>query len=213
MRRKIKCGIYKITSPTGRIYIGSSKDIQKRWWSYFSKNCKDQPKLYNSLCKYGVEKHTFEIIEYCEFEILFLLERAWGLFYNVLEEGLNCTLPGYNEIPRLKSKETILKMSIARMGVSPSEATREKLRKANLGKKQSKEVIEKRTACQKGKKASLEAIEKRCEKLRKIVLDIQTGVYYESAKEAAQYNNHFSKTSIISMLNGNTPNKTYLRYT
>lgn len=41
-------GIYKITSPSGRIYIGSSKNIRRRFYSYKNLHCKDQPKLYNS---------------------------------------------------------------------------------------------------------------------------------------------------------------------
>ena len=30
----IICGIYKITSPTGRIYIGQSKNIKQRFRDY-----------------------------------------------------------------------------------------------------------------------------------------------------------------------------------
>ena len=58
-------GIYKITSPTNRIYIGSSNDIYNRWCSYKNLKCKSQTKLYNSLLKYGAENHIFEIIENC----------------------------------------------------------------------------------------------------------------------------------------------------
>lgn len=66
MEQKIICGIYKITSPTMRIYIGKAKDILKRWGVYKKLNCKSQPKLYRSLKKHGVESHTFEIICECE---------------------------------------------------------------------------------------------------------------------------------------------------
>lgn len=47
-------GIYKITNPNGRIYIGQSTDIKFRWGIYRKLKCKDQPSLYNSLKKYGV---------------------------------------------------------------------------------------------------------------------------------------------------------------
>ena len=50
-------GIYKITSPSDRIYIGQSIDINKRFRKYYNLKCKQQPKLYNSLCKYGVDAH------------------------------------------------------------------------------------------------------------------------------------------------------------
>lgn len=55
-----KCGIYKITSPTNRIYIGQSINIQKRIWSYISNHgAKTQYKLHNSLKKYGWETKNF----------------------------------------------------------------------------------------------------------------------------------------------------------
>ena len=31
MFKEIICGIYKITSPSGKIYIGESENIQKNW--------------------------------------------------------------------------------------------------------------------------------------------------------------------------------------
>ena len=58
-------GIYKITSPNGRIYVGQSKNIEKRIKCYKSLNCKGQKLLYRSLLKYGVDKHKFEIIIEC----------------------------------------------------------------------------------------------------------------------------------------------------
>jgi predicted GIY-YIG superfamily endonuclease len=55
-------GIYKITSENGAIYIGLSNDIYQRLYKYKKLRCKLQLKLYNSLIKYGVESHKFEII-------------------------------------------------------------------------------------------------------------------------------------------------------
>ena len=49
-----KSGIYKITNPKNKVYIGQSKDIIKRWYYYKTLHCKSQIKLYNSLLKYGV---------------------------------------------------------------------------------------------------------------------------------------------------------------
>ena len=44
-----KIGIYKITNLiNGKIYIGQSVNILKRWLSYKKLNCKGQPKLYRS---------------------------------------------------------------------------------------------------------------------------------------------------------------------
>lgn len=42
-------GIYKIISPTNKIYIGQAIDIIFRINQYEKLNCKNQRKLYNSL--------------------------------------------------------------------------------------------------------------------------------------------------------------------
>ncbi|HEC36627.1 hypothetical protein LCGC14_1312370 [marine sediment metagenome] len=52
MEEKI-CGIYKITSPTKKIYIGQSIDINRRKIIYKNILCKLQRKIYNSLKKHG----------------------------------------------------------------------------------------------------------------------------------------------------------------
>jgi group I intron endonuclease len=86
-------GIYKITNPTGKIYIGQSINLEKREDDYMKFRCDKQPKLYNSLKKYGWGQHIFEIIEKCSLEQLNEREIYWGLYYNVLEEnGLNLRL-------------------------------------------------------------------------------------------------------------------------
>ena len=85
------CGIYKITSPTGRVYIGQSKNIKLRWRDYRRRLCKNQPILNKSFLKYGVENHTFEVIERCLEVDLNCRERYWQKYYDVLSNnGLNC---------------------------------------------------------------------------------------------------------------------------
>ena len=58
-----KCGIYKITSPSGKIYIGQSVNIKDRIKAYKCGHCKEQPFVCNSILKHGWENHKFEIIE------------------------------------------------------------------------------------------------------------------------------------------------------
>jgi group I intron endonuclease len=72
MERKI--GIYKITNPKNKIYVGQSLNVFDRWETYKRLNCKGQTKLYNSLKKYGFENHKFEILEECPIEFLDDLE-------------------------------------------------------------------------------------------------------------------------------------------
>ena len=67
---KKQCGIYKITSPTGCIYIGQSIKLHIRKNQYKNGFYIGQRKLGNSINKYGWEKHTFEIICECKIEEL-----------------------------------------------------------------------------------------------------------------------------------------------
>jgi group I intron endonuclease len=103
-------GIYKIISPTKRVYIGQSRNIEKRFITYNSLRCKQQPKLYNSFLKYGVKNHLFEIIEECNIELLNERERYYQDFYNVLENGLNCSLINSKDNVYVFSEDAIQKM-------------------------------------------------------------------------------------------------------
>lgn len=84
-------GIYKITSPKNKVYIGQGLDIKKRFRAYKRMDCKGQTRLFASLKKYGVEKHKFEIITTCEENELNELERYYQEIYNCIGiKGLNC---------------------------------------------------------------------------------------------------------------------------
>jgi group I intron endonuclease len=138
-------GIYKITSPSGRVYIGQSTNIKNRWLHYYSLDCIDQPKLYASLKKYGVEGHIFEIKEKCEIGKLNNRERYWQEFYNVVEEGLNCKFTKTDEKSGYLSEETKNKISKANKG-KPSSM---------LGKTHSQETKMKMSESQKNRPQTL----------------------------------------------------------
>jgi group I intron endonuclease len=104
-------GIYKITNPKGKTYIGQSINIERRFKEYKTIQCKQQPKIYYSLKKYGPENHIFEIIEECNLEQLNEKELYWKLYYNCIIEGLNCELYDNGIGPR--SEETKQKISLA----------------------------------------------------------------------------------------------------
>jgi group I intron endonuclease len=107
-------GIYKITSPKGRIYVGQSNDIKKRWEYYTKLKCNQQRKIYNSLKKYGIENHKFEIIEECDLSLLNEREIYWGNFYNSLSKN-NLNLKLGNSRGKI-SEETRQKMSNSQKG-------------------------------------------------------------------------------------------------
>lgn len=95
--------IYKITSPSEKIYIGFTSNIAKRTTSYKHLSCKSQTLLYNSLKKYGWEAHKFEIIssfenkndaELCEIEQIYK--------YKLLKISLNIAYGGLGGVSRGK---------------------------------------------------------------------------------------------------------------
>jgi len=128
-------GIYKITSPTGKVYVGQSKNIEKRFQNHKSPyNLNKSTKLYNSFKKHGIENHIFEIIVECEASELDKLEELYGEQYKVLEEGLN------HRLGEGKWQDKKL-----------TDLHKEHISKATKGRKWSKEVIEKRKESMKGK--------------------------------------------------------------
>ena len=120
----MKIGIYKITSPSGKVYIGQSLNIELRLSQYKRNDCKSQPKLLNSLNKYGSKNHVFEVVEHCVIDLLNERERYWQDFYDCTKKGLNCRLTKTND-----KSGTI------------SEETKIKLRNLYIGKKRSEEAV------------------------------------------------------------------------
>jgi hypothetical protein len=59
---KVICGVYRITSPTGAIYIGEAQNIKNRWDTYRYYDCHSQKMLYSSLKLHGWESHSYDII-------------------------------------------------------------------------------------------------------------------------------------------------------
>lgn len=147
-------GIYKITSPSKRIYIGSSMDIFERWKDYEYLNCKSQSKLYKSFKKHGVKNHTFEIVAIENKENLLKYEHIIGMVYDVLdrEKGLNCNLPGYDDIPTYVSDETREKQRQSQLGKKMLPESIEKTRQVHLGRKNSEETLLKMSIAAKTRK-------------------------------------------------------------
>jgi len=209
-------GIYKITNPKGKIYIGQSVNPKERILHYKRLNCKEQPKIYNSLKKYGVENHIFEIICNCEISELNKLERYYQDLYNVIENGLNCRLTLTNDKSGYFSNETKAKMSISQKGKKFSKETKIKMSISRKGtrkgienpffnKTHSKESRQKMSIYRKGTRIGLK------NKCSKIILDINTGVFYYSVNELSKYLD-YSKSYISEMLRGKKNNKTQYVY-
>jgi len=133
-RKNIICGIYKITSPSGKIYIGQSVNINDRFRKYKRYDCEDQQALFNSFKKHGVENHNFEIIHICDINELNDLEIHYSNLFNSTNKysGLNIRLCGGAK--GLHSEETKKKIGLAHKGKIVSEKTKQILRDINKGK-------------------------------------------------------------------------------
>lgn len=104
-------GVYKITNPKGKTYIGSSWNISERFRQYKKYGARRQPKLNNSFLKYGVDNHTFEIIEECIKNLTYEIEYKYQVQYNSINDGLNCNYVNVDGNPIGHSEETKLKIS------------------------------------------------------------------------------------------------------
>ena len=202
-------GIYKITSPSGRIYIGQSVNINKRFIAYKNLKCKSQRKLYNSFKKYGYENHVFEIIEECEKSELNIKERYYQDLYDVINKGLNCVLQELNGKSGKLSEETKLKIKTALL--NRTEETKLKLSIAAKNRIMSSETRLKISNSNKGRKVSDYQIEQIRKRQQKVVYDKENDIYYESAKEASLILN-IKYGKLCKMLNGILKNKTNLEY-
>lgn len=92
------CGVYKITNlVNGKIYVGSSKDINKRWYQHKNSLTNDTHgnlHLQNAWNKYGGQNFKFEIIEECEPSVQFEREQFYlnelnpfdGNGYNIVRQ-------------------------------------------------------------------------------------------------------------------------------
>lgn len=74
------CGIYKITSPKGKVYIGQSWNIHARWYQH-SREARFKTYLAASIKKHGFENHNREIIHVLPDTISQVLLNKYEQFY------------------------------------------------------------------------------------------------------------------------------------
>lgn len=146
------CGIYKICSPSNKIYIGQSRNFIKRKNDYRKYACKSQPKLYNSLKKYSFEKHTIEIIHELDLDISQQELNYWEIFYYNKYKDQNFELLNLREcgLNGKFSEEAKLKMSISGKNKIITEQHKKNMGLAQKGRKHTEETKKKMSMWQKG---------------------------------------------------------------
>jgi group I intron endonuclease len=165
-------GIYKITSPTGKIYIGQSWDIAQRWRFHKNENRFYGP-LQKSFKKYGYGKHCFEIIHELPTDVEQKVIDAYERLYIELYDNCGCVLlniapggkggKGYkhrledrkrmSEIAKKRGlkPEEITRMHLANKGRKLSEETKTKIRNSLVGKRFTEQRRKNISAGQKGR--------------------------------------------------------------
>ena len=210
-------GIYKITSPHNKIYIGQSIDCLKRKHYYKNLKCKQQTKLYNSIKKYGWDKHYFEIVHQCSKDDLNELEIYYIELFQCFNNdfGLNLTTGGNH--PNY-SDETKEKMRSMKIGTKHKPETKNKMRISHLGNKYCLGNLHSE-ATKKKMSDSHKLIDTWWMRgtfggknhASKKVIDIETNIIYDTVSEAA-LNNNLKTSTLSAMLIGQNKNKTNLQY-
>lgn len=163
------CGIYKATSPSGKIYIGQSRDVRARWSQH-----RREKKLFcginRSIYKYGYNAHLFVIVHELPFDIdqetLDLYECIYiDQFKDCGFELLNQKGGGYRG---KLSEESKIKMSLKAKGRKPwntgtkgviviSDHVKEIVSKTHKGRKRSSITKQRLSESAKGRKHSEES--------------------------------------------------------
>lgn len=116
--------IYKITNPVGQIYIGQTKNLERRMESYRKLDCIKQKLIYASLRRYGFNTHRVEILKRCAhsrmdyWELKFINEHR-SCYRDDRELGLNILKESYEDYCKLRGEaKTQVKIPIAQYSMS-----------------------------------------------------------------------------------------------
>lgn len=119
---KNKPGIYRWNNLiTSKTYIGSSINLTDRLGIYYSKKAMlsklntSSSIIYSAILKYGHNKFSLDILEYCEIDLLIVREQYY--------------------LDRLKPEYNILKIANSRLGSKQTEATKIKISLSQKGEK------------------------------------------------------------------------------
>ncbi len=140
-----KAGIYEILNTiNGKVYVGSSADIYKRWSGHecdLKRGIHGNPHLQASYNKYGVGAFEYFMIEYCcpIKEMLLEKEQFWMDALKAIEKGYNlCPFAGspglgrkVSELVEFNGKVQCLKFWAEELGINTANL-RERLEKWSI---------------------------------------------------------------------------------
>lgn len=109
--------LYKLTSPSGKSYIGiTNKTFEKRWLKHIEQAKQNREgALYNAIRKYGHENFTKEILKESEIwtDLCKLEQEKIKEMNTMYPNGYNLTIGGEGVQGRFVSEESRIRMSLA----------------------------------------------------------------------------------------------------
>jgi len=165
------CGIYAITSPSGRQYIGSAASFTKRWKEHLRQlrngnhHCKA---LQRAFMKYGENALTFSRVAICPPDDLIYREQE-QLDSRRVTELYNTSKTAGSTLGTKHSAEARANISKGRQGRGKLPKTpehRAKIAAAKLGVPRSPETISKMSSAMLGRPLPLETVEKMAKTMR-----------------------------------------------
>jgi len=234
-----KSGIYFISNHKDhRLYIGSANLLERRFWQHLHllrKGRHHSPHLQKFFNKYGELALTFSFQEECDIKDLLIREQYYlDLLLPFGIQGFNIATVAGVTLGYKHTDASRKVMSEKRMGVKPSNAAIENAKKYWLGRKHSDETMQKLFAVQSNKKYDAVARKNMSEAHKNIkqseetklkralslkgkiggvpILNLETGIFYKSIKEAAASTEMITSHMLCKRLAGVTKNNTSFRY-
>lgn len=112
----MNCGIYVITSPSGKQYVGSAINFTKRWQAHrltLRKGTHHCIGLQRAANKYGVDALEFSVILVCERPMLVMYEQA---ALDSMKPSYNRCLVAGSPLGLKRTPEARAKMAAAKLG-------------------------------------------------------------------------------------------------
>lgn len=136
--------LYRLTSPSGRCYLGIAKNVRKRWCEHAAdaRNGKGYA-LHAAIRKYGFDNFKKEILVTSTFAYVKELEVRAIAAYNTMVGGYNLTEGGDGTNGYTHTAETKQRVSSVQKGRVFTEEHKRKLSEARKGKTMSEEQKQK----------------------------------------------------------------------
>ena len=137
--------LYRLTSPSGRVYIGIAKNTRKRWQEHVqSARNGSRCVLHSAIRKYGFDNFKKEVLVTSTFAYVKDLEvKAIAAYGTMAPVGYNLTAGGDGTNGYAHTGETKQRVSAAQKGRTFTEEHKRRLSEARKGKTMSEEQKQK----------------------------------------------------------------------